>query len=223
MIQRLLFRALERGIAILTETPDMVGDLFRTEYGLPEGEVEGIQTLFEEQTPKVIFGYSGPDAVYPIYSVVMPAERESVKYIGDDPGMIEDPEDIQFGTEQVGSIWSHQYDILVMSRHPDATAYYYEIAKQILVTARDYFIEAGAFDMQLSGTDLAPDPRYQPEFVFVRRLSFQCSREFQRPIADSQFGKAFKVAGIFVDSDGSRSDPGDVKTLVSTYVPETEE
>ena len=74
-----------------------------------------------------------------------------------------------------------------------------------------------SFEIKISGGDMAPDPRYMPEHLFVRQIKFGCNREFLRTDLATLRQKAFTVSGIHVDSSGSPSDVGDVKTLITTY------
>ena len=150
----------------------------------------------------------------PVWAIVLENENEAVTWIGDESGMIEDTSDPNFGADIEGSVWEHRYGIWCYTEHPDVTAYYYEVMKSILVAAHQYFIEQEILNMNLSGMDLAPDPKYVPEHLFARRMVFTCQREF-RVLQTDPAGKAFKVSGIHVDSAGSPSDVGGVKTLVT--------
>ena len=95
--------------------------------------------------------------------------------------------------------------------------YYYEIVKLIILGGLPVLIDDGCFEFELSGGDLSPDPKYLPEHLFGRQITFSCQREFQIIDRDSRLLKAFRIGGIYVDSSGSPSDVGEVKTNITTY------
>lgn len=215
MIQRFIFDALKDGIAQFQSDPTLFDLLFTELFAFGETEIAAIKTVFAAKPPKVIHGYAPLDMEVPVWSIILQDEREALKVLNNDTGQIEDIDDPDFGADVKGTIWQHRYDILVYTEHPDVTTYYYEIAKSILLGSNDFFVDQDLFDIDISGGDLMPDPRYIPENVFVRRISFGCMRLFTRVDRDSRLGKAFKVSGIHIDKSGSPSDVGGVKTLVT--------
>lgn len=217
MIQRFLYTSLKTGLSLINEQPELMDDLFADLYSLSTTEVDGIKKFFREKPPGVVHSYARVDTPIPVYSIVLADEQEAETVLGDDAGMITDPDDPDFGADEYSSIWSHKYLVLCYSEHPDVTQYMYEVAKSIFIAALGPLSAEGLFETHLSGGDLAPDPRYIPEHLFVRQLVFSCQREFQRTDHQSKFGKAFKVAGIHVDKNGSPSDVGGVKTLMYAY------
>lgn len=215
MIQRFLYDTLKAGIEEILKEMSILDDIFRVNYCLERDEVESIKTAFETNPPNVIHHYARSESEFPLYSIVLESENESEHYIGDDAGMIDEPDDPLFGADRIASIFTHDYSILTYTEHPDLTLYYYEIAKAILLVAP--LKSQGLFNTHISGMDLMPDPRYIPDHLFVRKMSFQADREFERIDKDSKLGKAFRVEGIHVDSSGSPNSVGGAKTLVTPY------
>lgn len=222
MIQRLLFNVLKTGIEEVTRDPTILEELFVEQYGLSRTETDAIIKLWTNKTPNVIHGYAHADSEFPLYAITLLGERESDKFIGDSAGDISDIADPDFPAEQLSALWRHDYAIWVYTEHPDATLYFYEVAKHIILTANDgtpgsgpnLFVQNAVMDIDVQGMDMTPDPRYIPDHLFVRQLRFSCKREFLRVDRASRLGKAFKVAGIHVDSSGSPSDVGGVSTNV---------
>jgi hypothetical protein len=214
MIQRFLFSALKQGVEAITADLVLLEHIFEN-YELAENEVESIKTLWSAKPPTVRHGFARPDDEFPLFALVLVDEHESETVMGDDGGIVEDPEDPLFGADIKTSFWEHNYNIMVYSDHPDATLYWYEVAKSIMLEAG--FYDFGIYDLMLSGGDILPDPEYIPSHLFVRRLSLKASREFKRIVHTSRLGKAFKVSGIHIDRSGSPSDPGPVKTLLVPY------
>lgn len=212
MIQRYLYTALKEGIDAILKNPVILDDLFRELYGLEVKEVAAIKTVFAAHPPEVIHGYARHDSKFPLFSIVLANEGESQTVLADQAGFVADEDDPDYGTDIESAVWQHTYQVLIYSEHPDVTGYYYEIAKSILIAANDYFVQQGIFNQKYSGMDLAPDPRYVPERLFLRQLTMTCEREFMRLSRDVK--KAFKVSGIYVDKSGSDSDVGGVQTGV---------
>lgn len=222
MIQRFLFDSLQDGIAQITQDLTILDQLFEEVYELEPDEIAAIKTFWENPNgikeagpPKVIHGYLRKDIEIPVYSITLQNESEAQTWLNNDSGQVEDILDPDFGADIKGSIWSHRYDIHIYHEHPDVVSYLYEIAKSILLASMDFFSDKGLFDIDISGADLAPDPRYIPEHLFARRMTFACQRCFTRIDKDSKGGKAFKVGGIHVEG-GSNSSVGGVKTLITT-------
>jgi len=215
MIQRLLYKALTRGLDAIKADPTILDDLFLKNFELDASEVEGIKTFFAAKPPTVIHGYARSDQDTPIISILLANEREADAVIGDEAGIIEDEEDADFGADQYTALWEHTFSVVCITEHPDVCQYIYEVAKQIIMVAKPTFIPYGVYGMTLSGADLAPDSRYMPEHFFIRQLSVSCRAELLTVAKDTKLGKAFKVSGMHVDKSGSPSDVGGVKTLVT--------
>lgn len=221
MIQRFIFDALKDGIAQINADLTIIEQLFRDVYCLDEAEIAGIKVVWAAQPPEVRHGYAPLDIEVPTFSIVLSNETETEKWLGNLEGQVLDGPD--FGADILGTLWTHNYNILVYTKHPDVTAYYYEIAKTIILERNEFFADLGLMDIDISGQDLMPDSRYIPEHFFARTMQFNCMRKFSRIDRDSKLGKAFKVAGIHVDKSGSPSDVGGVKTQVTPVFPSLEE
>lgn len=215
MIQRFLFAALRQGIEAITADPVLLEAIFEN-YELAEEEVASIKELWAREPPNVRHNFARPEDTFPLWALVLADEREVTTILGDDAGIVEEEDDPLFGADVKSSFWSHHYEILIYTKHVDATLYWYEVAKSILLEAQLH--NFGIYDLMLSGADVMPDPKYIPTHLFVRRLAVKANREFRRIIHASRIGKAFKVRGIHVDKSGSLTDPGAVKTLVTPYV-----
>jgi len=217
MLQRLIYASLKSGMQAAVDDPAILDELFSEQLLYGAAEVTAIRELFS--TPvEVIHGYARRDSDFPLFAVVIADESEDELMLGDDADMVDEGEDL--GADVYESIWGHTYQVLCYSEHPDVTTYMYDYAKYVLLLARRYFVnheEAGITQVTYSGGDLAPDPRYLPEHLFLRQITVKAGSEFCRIDHDSRLGKAFKVSGIHIDSSGSPSDVGGVQTLVTPY------
>ena len=210
MIERLIIRALRKGIDDLLAEPGRIATFFRCTLDLTEEEAEKVVELFASRTPTVQFQYPRKDPVFPLYAVVLAGEEEiSPRALDDFGGFTDmvDPTAVSLGL--IGddyivrtSIFRGTYHVITYSEHPDLTLYLYELAKHILIRERDYFKENGALDTALSGRDMGPDAKYGPEWVFVRRLEFQMSRQFN--VYDDRGVTIRDVRGISVITDGDQ-------------------
>jgi hypothetical protein len=215
MIQRYLHDLLTVGVQTYQADENLLDDLFDELYELENTEIQAIKTYFQSKGLNVINGYPRRTTEWPAVAIILAGESEAEPYVGNYAGIIDDGE-LQ-GAEIEGSIWRHHYQLPVATEHPDVTAYLYEMVKSIIFAGLGTLVNQGCFQFTFEGADLAPDSRYMPEQLFVRQLTFGCSREFALIDRQSRLNKAFRIAGLHVDSSGSPGDVGGVKTLVTPY------
>lgn len=216
MIQRYLFSALAQGLSQAKLDASVVNDLFVRNFCLLQSEADAIQQYLVEQTPTVKHGYPNNETTFPAFCIMLANENEAEEFIGNIAGTVDDPDDVNFKAEILSSIFTHVLDVFIFTENPETTAYMYELAKAIILDSTNFFADQGLFEIQVSGMDLAPDPRYFPEHALLRRLRFSCQREFTRIDPDSR-GLIRSVDGVHIEG-GSSSDVGGVKTLVRTYI-----
>jgi len=215
MIERLVFRAITDGIARLKADPDELLSFFECEALLEKKEATEIRDYFLANTPSVIHGYARADAKFPLYAIMVTAESQSDKFIGDEGGFMDDPADPEFGTDELASIWDYTLNIVCYSQHPDVTLYNFQLLKNIMAAALPFFKNDDYFDITLSGADMAPDSATMPAGLFLRRLQFNARRQFTQPLIGSKLGRAWTLSGLFIDREGAQSeDVGDVRTNV---------
>lgn len=217
MIHRYLFDILTSGIAAIKADPSTIDELFQENYVLVSEEADAIKQYFLSHDFKVYNGYPRTTSEFPSIHIILADEAEVESVLGDSGGIIKDETDPNYQAEIITDIWEHKYRLMIVSEHPDVTAYYYEIIKFIMLEGFDYLTEDGCFEFKLSGMELAPDPKYLPEYLFVRQMVFECQREFQRINKRAKWERIRSVSGIHVDKAGSLSEVGDVKTNVKPY------
>jgi len=217
MIHRYLHAILTTGIAAYKADPALVDDLFDSLFDLEDNEVTAIKTYFLEKGLSVYNGFPRVNSEPPYVAIILHQEGESDTFMGNYVGMITEDGHALYGADVEGSIWSHVYHLPVVTPHPDITSYMYEMVKVILLAGLGTLIDQECMDFSFSGMDLAPDPRYIPERLFIRQLVFQCKRQFAWIDRDSRLTKAFEVSGIHIDRSGSPRDVGGVETLVTPY------
>lgn len=232
MIERLIFSALERGIAAVNLDPEAIVRFF-CNRDIAKEEAERIRDLWTKCPPNVIHNYPRSDSDFPLFAVVLGGENESIKALDDFGGFVDAEtaallENAQLqGTILRTSIYDHQHFVMVYTEHPDVTIYYYQLAKFFLTRERDFFKENGLLDMALGGNDMKPDAGYAPEWLFVRRLSMSSKKEAlmfdddKFPVVQSQ------ISGAFVNNpDAEGGDvilPPGVSPGVSVYSADEED
>jgi hypothetical protein len=221
MIHRYIYDILTSGVTTILANPDILDVLFEENFELVSDESDAIKKYFTDNGCNIYNGYPRKTTEFPSVNILLGEENEIEHFIGDSAGLIEDENNSDYRAELYSSIWDHAYRLLIMTEHPDVTAYYYEIIKFIMLEGLNTLVDDGCFEFGFSGNELAPDPRYLPDHLFARQIVFRCQREFMRIDKASKLFRIGttpdKVSGIHVDSSGSPSDVGNVKTNVTTY------
>lgn len=217
MINRYLKTILEDGVEVIQNDLSILDELFQQQFILGEEAANEIKTYFANKGLNIVTGYPRRDNDFPLAAITLLSDNESESFLNDDGGYIDTEDDLHFGQDIKTTIWDYVYQILVLTEHPDITAYYYEIVKSIILISLDQLVDLDVFNFSLGGSELAPDLRYMPEHIFVRQLTFKCNSEFQRFDKESRWLKAFAVRGISVDKNASKRDTGDVVTNVTPY------
>jgi hypothetical protein len=236
VIERFLFQAIKDGIDEVTADPASIERLFtdaevpNPSFGIGAVEAARVRSYWENDddltnrgAPVVQHGYPHGESEFPGFFLTLTGENEETHFMGDETGqLLDDPSVANYGAPISGSIWKHQYTILVITQHIDITLYYYQLLKSFLV-AKDKFLKGcGLLHLSYSGSDLAPDKAWMPAGFFVRRFTIDCSTEYNQVTPDG-FGRAWKVGGIHVHDPGTPGEAvGGVKTLVTIVNPLTE-
>lgn len=220
MIHRHIHNILTSGIGVIKADSTILDDLFCDNYSLTKVELASVKTYFMNKGLNVINGYPRSDSIYPLVAIILSEDSEVETFLNDEAAPIFEEDSPYFHMDLKSSIWEYTYQLLVLTEHPDITAYYYEIIKSILLLGYELLVDLGCYDFNLSGGELAPDPRYIPEQFFARQLTFRLRAEFQRYDKDSKYKKAFKIEGIHIDKTASNYDTGDVETNVKPYLEE---
>lgn len=218
MIHRLIHQVVSTGMATFLADERLMDDLFGEMFALPEDEKLEIRTYLRTHKFRVVNGYPRLDANPPLVAVILSQEGETEQFLGYFAGMVdEDTAPELRGMDIEGSAWKHSFMLPVVADHPDVTTYYYEALKNVLIAGIPALISHGCWGFSLSGADLAPDPRYIPEGLFVRQFTLSLTAPFLYADRASMLTKAFRVGGLFVDRSGSPSDPGAVKTNIGVF------
>lgn len=198
MLERVLYRVLETGLAEVVADPRQVILHFQQRFRLSPVEAQAINDLLSTRRPQIFHAYPRlKEACFPSYWIVLGQEGEAERLLDDGSeaisadeaaalshglGLGEDLARDLEGAEWKSSFFTHDFHILCVSdKSPDEAIYLYELAKRFIVRARARgdFIQWGAVDTSLSGGDVAPDERFLPAHLFGRRLTISVEDELQ--------------------------------------------
>ncbi len=175
MIQRRLYTILQQGLAAFAANPDLYNIVFGQYLGLGDKEVASIRATLTRTPVRIQHGFAHRDITMPTICIVLQAESQSQKYLGD-LGYLP-----LGGEVGVGSLWENSYQLMVYSENIDLTSYIYELVKAIFIMSHNLLAQWGIIQPSFTGMDLAPDPSYAPENVFVRVFGLRAFCQYVLP------------------------------------------
>lgn len=123
---------------------------------------------FASHYPDVVLGYPRQGVAFPLIALILQSDSEANRYVGLGEHA-EETDGVKTGKEFAD--WTQgQFGIYVYAEHPDICAWYYRIARRVLQVGKTYLINNNLDNPVISGAELAPDPRYTADNLFVRRL-----------------------------------------------------
>lgn len=202
-IERIIYRILTNEIEAFKSDPAAF-EAFIYSGTKSTDEAAKARAYFELHPPTVIHGFPRTDSVFPCIAIVLAGEGIAQDYIGEDA----------YNTDENGMMfldsdgmamdmhvrrWNHNFDALIYADHPDICLYYYNLARQILMAGKNEFIRNDYDQVSFTGADLAPDPRYSPEFLFLRRLGISLQSDLTYSTKENSFYQSYRMQGIGVD------------------------
>jgi hypothetical protein len=238
--ERRIHSTLKRGIAYYIAHPHELLD-FLLEGFVDQEATEAEKTAardeatrarddFLEKPPEPCHGYARAGGTFPCWAILLGQESTTQDFLGEDASNLEPTFDDQGTLDDEGEAyldedgnkldmhvrrWGQHYDVYIYTNHPDKTLYHYYLCRQILVAARAGFQANGIEEITYTGAELAPDPRYLPENVFVRRFSIDCRSD--QEYADRLGGVGAGRQLSAMQDDQGQSDPGGVTPNITAY------
>lgn len=176
--------------------------------------------------PTLIHGYARTGGPFPCWALTLGGEKIHTDYLGKDAAFL-DSDGEHFIDAETGAVvdpkirrMQYTFNILVHADHPDICVYYYHLLKQIVMSSQDTLEDRDVEDLEFSGQDMAPDPRYLPSDIFTRL--FQVVVQGDETWAKRTFPEPGPktVTGLHIDDDGSQEPEGaesGEKALVTPY------
>jgi hypothetical protein len=234
MAERIIFEAVQDGLQTFKDDPRRFERFLRDEVEVEAAEAAKGRLYFaggtdsdgnevEARPPTLVHGYARPGGPFPCWALTLAAERGVQDYLNQDASSL-DEDGFVFEDEETGERVDaksrrveYTYSFLVIAENPDVTLWYYHLLKFIVLSQLEVLEQRHLDDINLSGMDLAPDPRYLPSDVFARvlTLTVQTDETWTTEIAG---GVGNRVSGIHVDDDegstvGAGSVPAGVKPV----------
>jgi len=237
MAERIVFEAVRDELSVYTDESN-AGRKYKSflinEVGLDDDEAERARVhfsggtydgeTFEARPPTLTHGYPRSGGPFPQWALTLSAESPVEHFLGDDAlpydeegNPIEDDDGVP-AESKIRRV-KYTYSFLVIVDHPDLVLYHYHLLKHLLLRRTRWLVSRDLDDLEISGQDLAPDPRYLPSDVFVRVLSLSVETDecWVEPLSIEDDGgtRATKVAGIHVmDGDEVTLGEGSIRALV---------
>ena len=95
-----------------------------------------------------------------------------------------------------------RFTIFVYAEHPDWCAWLYRVLRRILNLGSRYLWAQEIYNVQMTGTDMIPDPRFVPENVYVRKISLSVEYEDEWEDTDNLWVAINGAAEAFLPSPG---------------------
>jgi len=148
---------------------------------LSTNDLETIKNYWGDHPPTVLSGYARSEGPFPCWAVTLMGEEIVQDYTGAGQeatfiGGGGADADWKSGTKFKRRV-SGTYGVNIYAEHPDVCSCYYRVARKIMNVGMWRLLEGGLNEPMLAGADLAPDPRYSPENLFVRRLTVTAEYE----------------------------------------------
>ena len=184
------------------------------------GTIDG--TEIEARPPTLVHGYARQGGPFPCWALTLGSERTASAYIGDDAPMLDEDGGLYYDPETGDVVdpkerrMAYTFNILTIADHPDVTVWYYQLLKSILMSRYRLVPDNELDDLDLSGQDMAPDPRFLPSDVFARVLTV--SIEYDECWTEAIIGGGGTSVGIAIDDTGEGSTAGDAAGSVTANV-----
>lgn len=245
MAERILFEVINAGLEWYKEKPERFERFLQVNQELDEDEAARGRLYFEGGTvvdgdgndveipakpPTLIHGYARTGGPFPCWALTLGAEKIHTDFLGKDASFL-DSDGENFYDPETGAVvdpkvrrMQYTYNILVHADHPDICIYYYHLLKSIVMESQGTLEDRDVEDLEFSGQDMAPDPRYLPADMFTRLLQVMvqgdetwCERSFPAPGPK-------RLTGLHIDDDGSGvpvGATGGEKASVTPYTTES--
>tara|TARA_Y100000034_G_scaffold124562_1_gene172902 strand:- start:581 stop:1273 length:693 start_codon:yes stop_codon:yes gene_type:complete len=155
------------GIAAISASAALLDDILGD---LTTAELAKAKTYWGTNPPTMVHGYARFNQPFPILALALTGDSNQQDYIGvGEEALLDGSDDLE------GFLFKRRmratYTLFVYADHPDVCFWYYRIVRRILNVGVRYLIDKGFDDPAFDGADLAPDTRYMPDNVFVRKLT----------------------------------------------------
>jgi hypothetical protein len=234
MAERILFAEIQAGLDVFKNDPSRFESFLTREIELEPEEAAKGRLYFAggsasdgspipARPPTLVHGYARQGGPFPCWALTLASERSVQDYLNQDGAVLDedgdrilDPDTGEVIDPKVRRV-EYSYNILVMADNPDVTLWYYHLLKHIILSGLERLEQRHLDDFQLTGADMAPDPRFLPADMFARVLTVQLQTDETWTVSIPG-GTGFKTSGMHVnDGEGSTVGEGSVSAGVTPY------
>jgi hypothetical protein len=202
-LERVLYRIVDVALQQITARP-LLYERWLLKNGLSTDEAKNARQAFETAPLRLMHGYAHDGAYFPCASLILGSETVAQDFLNEDaPPLDEDGEPY---IDEDGNVvdpharrWEYHWEWYIYVGHHDLCLYYYYLIRHLCVAARAVFQAAGIDEIVYGGAELAPDPRYLPADMWVRRFSVtaRAMEEYTEAFGEGQFKT---IEGMIVDA-----------------------
>lgn len=232
MAERTFYKILKEQLDSVIAEPLILTSIFQNEFGLSRAEAEHVTTYFtggtnaqgETVTARgitLVQGYPRELARLPGWALTLANDQKSQEAIGEDWTAVMDAD----GDEDAlgrpvdcqGRQATYTFQILVMAENADLTIVSYNLLKYLVLSSSVPLQQAGFYELDFSGADMAPDPRYLPADCYARVATVTISNDESWSVRIP--GRGTRVTGIAIDTGNAKTNGnGSVDALVRPYL-----
>jgi hypothetical protein len=194
--QRLVYHVLLSGFELMQQKPQFIDRIFEI---LPIQEVGKIKKFIAAGTkPNIVHGFPRRDMHEPlVISILTSNERTEQSYLNSHMGVeqveddslsflgeLEEFESTGAASVVKGGRVQSQIETWIYALHPDILHYTYALAWVILHSSHDVFESWGVSPGEITGGDVQPDPKFLPDYTYIRRLVMPVSGDRTYVVVD---------------------------------------
>lgn len=182
--ERIVRRLMQLGVDTITANPSMIDFILQgpnegdNGSGYTDADLAEVKASWARNKASVLIGYARTDSPFPVWAITLQGDNPATDFLGMGGYNETDAEILDglgLGANPVEALAHVRTDtifgILVYHEHPDMAAAHYRILRYILNVGRMFLIKNGLDSPAISGAELAPDPRYLPDALYVRRVT----------------------------------------------------
>lgn len=198
-VERFLLRLLRSEVDRLVKDEELLRWYFENVFDptLPANEVADYIANFKAQSPTITLGYPRTSVQFPVIAIVLAEESEEQNAVGDFMGETLGDSDEETYADFVGAVFTSSHSVCVYAEHPDQCLYLYHFVKMILLGGKDWLLSQGIAEVALSGSEMAPQEGYLPDYAFIRTVNVRTTAPFIVPRTSLTDARKVRVVGIY--------------------------
>jgi len=166
---------LKQGVSAITGDTDLLDTILAD---LSAKDLTSVKSYWDDHPPIVVSGYARSEGPFPCFAITLLSEEIAQDYVGvgEEAYFLGSDPDNKAGSRFKRRV-TGTYGVHIYAEHPDICAFYYRVVRKIINVGMWRLLEGGLNEPVISGQEMAPDARYTPDNLFVRRLSITIEYE----------------------------------------------